>query len=134
LILGFGSVGKGVLPLLAPVLGVRPGRITIVAPDGEAQGEAAEFDARVIRMALAPHNLEHTIAPLLGPGDFLLNASVHVSSVDLIRLCRRRGALYLDTCTEPWLNHYDNANLTLSQRSNYALREEVLAWGRANGH
>lgn len=131
-VLGFGSVGQGVLPLLAPVLGAQPGRITVVAPDAVPAGEAAEFGACVIREALVPENFEHVLQPLLGPGDFLLNVSVHVSSVDLIRFCRRRGAFYLDTCTEPWLNHYDNASLTLSQRSNYALREEALAWQRAN--
>jgi homospermidine synthase len=131
-ILGFGSVGHGVLPLLGPVLGVQRGRITIVAPDARPDGPAAEFGAHVIATALFPGNFEDVLAPLLGAGDFLVNVSVHVSSVDLIRFCRRRGAFYLDTCTEPWLNHYDNASLTLSQRSNYALREEALAWRRKN--
>jgi homospermidine synthase len=131
-ILGFGSVGQGILPLLAPVLGVLPGRITIVSPNASAQGEATEFGAHVIPTALVPENFREVLTPLLGQGDFLLNASVHVSSVDLIRFCRQRGALYLDTCTEPWLNHYDNAQLTLSQRSNYALREQVLALRREN--
>jgi homospermidine synthase len=131
-IVGFGSVGQGVLPLLVPVLGVRPERVTILAPDAAADGEAAQFGARVVRMALVPRNFEEVLEPLLGPGDFLLNVSVHVSSVDLIRLCRKQGALYLDTCTEPWLNHYDNADLTLSERSNYALREQALAWRREN--
>ncbi|HUR90964.1 MAG TPA: saccharopine dehydrogenase C-terminal domain-containing protein [Ramlibacter sp.] len=132
-ILGFGSVGRGVLPLLGAVLGVHAERITIVAPDAQASGAAAEFGARVIRQGIFPGNLESVLAPLLGPGDFLLNASLHVSSLDLIRFCRTRGAFYLDTCTEPWLNHYDNALLTVSQRSNYALREAALAWGRENG-
>jgi homospermidine synthase len=131
-VLGFGSVGQGVLPLLSPVLGVRPGSIAIVAPDVASDGEAAQFGARVVRVALVPGNFEEVLQPLLGPGDFLLNVSVHVSSMDLIRFCKKRGALYLDTCTEPWLNHYDNAGLTLSERSNYALREEALAWRRDN--
>lgn len=131
-LLGFGSVGHGVLPLLAPVLGMKPGRITIVAPDAESEGPAAEFGAEVIAVALVPENFEAVLAPLLGPGDFLLNVSVHVASADLLRLCRARGAFYLDTCTEPWLGRYDNAQLSLAQRSNYALREEALAWGRAN--
>ena len=132
-ILGFGSVGHGVLPVLSPVLGVEPGRITIVAPDAQPSGPAAEFGARVVTAAIVPENLHEVLGPLLGPGDFLLNVSVHVSSVDLIRFCRDKGVFYLDTCTEPWLNHYDNAQLTLSQRSNYALREEALAWRRDNG-
>jgi homospermidine synthase len=131
-ILGFGSVGRGVLPLLEPVLGVERSRITIVAPDARAEGEAAQFASRVIAAPVLAENLETLLGPLLGPGDFLLNASVHVASVDLIRFCAARGAFYLDTCTEPWLGRYDNAQLSVSDRSNYALREEALRWGRQN--
>jgi homospermidine synthase len=131
-VLGFGSVGQGVLPLLGPVLGVRADRITIVSPDAQPSGPAAEFGARVIRKAIFPGNLDSVLGPLLAEGDWLVNASLHVASLDLIRFCHKRGALYLDTCTEPWLNHYDNAQLTISQRSNHALREAALAWGREN--
>ena len=40
------------------------------------------------------------------PGDFLLNVSVEVSSIALVELCQRKGALYLDTCIEPWPGGY----------------------------
>jgi homospermidine synthase len=63
----------------------------------------------------------------LGPGDFLLNVSVDVSSVALIELCRELGALYLDTCIEPWPGGYTDPNLPPAARSNYALRESALA-------
>jgi homospermidine synthase len=126
--LGFGSVGQGVLPLLAPVIGVKPGRITIVKTSEDKTGIAAEFGAQVIATALNEGNYETVLEPLLGEGDFLLNLSVDVASLALIRFCRKRGALYLDTCNEPWPGRYDNPEFSLSQRSNYALREEALAW------
>ena len=63
----------------------------------------------------------------LGSGDFLLNLSVDVSSVALIELCRETGALYLDTCIEPWPGGYTDPSLPPSARSNYALRESALA-------
>ena len=44
--------------------------------------------------------------PLLGRGDFLLNVSVDVSSVALVKLCWEKGAMYLDTCIEPWPGGY----------------------------
>jgi homospermidine synthase len=50
-----------------------------------------------------------------------------VSSVALIELCRERGALYLDTCIEPWPGGYTDPNLPPAARSNYALRESALA-------
>jgi homospermidine synthase len=44
-----------------------------------------------------------------------------------MELCQDKGALYLDTCTEPWGGGYTDPTLTPSQRSNYALRESMLA-------
>ena len=67
------------------------------------------------------------LAPLLGAGDFLLNLSVDVSSVALFTFAREIGALYLDTCIEPWAGGYTDPALTPSQRSNYALRESAIA-------
>ena len=51
-------------------------------------------------------NYRQVLEPLLAAGDFLLNLSVDVSSVALIQLARERGALYLDTCIEPWAGGY----------------------------
>jgi homospermidine synthase len=126
--LGFGSIGQGILPLLPRVLGVKPGRVKIVKTSEDKTGIAAEFGAEVVATALNEGNYETVLEPLLGEGDFLLNLSVDVSSLALIRFCRKRGAFYLDTCNEPWPGRYDNPEMTLSQRSNYALREEALAF------
>ena len=67
------------------------------------------------------------LTPLLGRGDFLLNVSVEVSSIALIKLCWERGAMYLDTCIEPWPGGYTDPTVPAARRTNYALREEALA-------
>ena len=69
------------------------------------------------------------LTPLLkaGPGrGMIVNLSVDTSSVDLMELCKDLDAHYIDTVAEPWPGFYDDPKLTLSQRSNYALRERVL--------
>jgi homospermidine synthase len=126
--LGFGSIGQGILPLLQPELGVKPARVTIVKTSEDETGIAAAFGVTVIATPLNEGNFEGVLAPLLSKGDFLLNLSVEVSSLALMKLCRKLGALYLDTCNEPWPGRYDNPKLPPSRRSNYALREDALAW------
>jgi homospermidine synthase len=130
--IGFGSVGQAVLPLLMRELSIPPGRVTVVKTRPDESGIARALGPRVIGRALDADNFEAVLEPLLTPGDFLLNVSVDVSSVALLALCRRRGALYLDTCNEPWPGRYDNPALSASLRSNYALREEVLSFRRDN--
>ena len=126
--LGFGSIGQGMLPLLSRELGVKTSRMKVVKTSEDKTGIAAELGVEVIATPLNEGNFETVLEPLLDPGDFLLNLSFDVSSLALIRLCRKRGVLYLDTCNEPWPGRYDNPDLPPSRRSNYALREEVLAW------
>ncbi len=69
------------------------------------------------------------LTPLLTAGGeqgLVVNLSVDTSSVALIELCKEIGALYIDTVVEPWPGFYTDTRLTVSQRSNYALRETLM--------
>ena len=126
-IVGFGSIGQGVLPLLLRHLEIAADRITIITAEPRGHDVAAEYGIRFIETALTRSNYRALLEPQLGKDDFLLNVSVDVSSVALIELCQQQGALYLDTCIEPWPGGYTDPNLPPSARSNYALRESALA-------
>src|SRR3954468_8292977 len=126
-IVGFGSIGQGVLPLLLRHIDLRPDQITVITAELRGHEVAEEYGVRFVETALTRENYRTVLDSWLGAGDFLLNVSVDVSSVALIELCRDRGALYLDTCIEPWPGGYTDPNLPPSARSNYALRESALA-------
>ena len=126
-IVGFGSIGQGVLPLILRHIELAPERITIVTAEPRGDEVAAEYGVRFVETALTRENYRDVLNPLLAAGDFLLNVSVEVASVALIELCQQKGALYLDTCIEPWPGGYTDPNLSPSARSNYALRESALA-------
>src|SRR5580704_2824363 len=129
-IVGFGSIGQGVLPLLLRHIDIPPERITIVTAEPRGHDVAAQYGVRFVETALTRDNFRAVLEPLVAAGDFLLNVSVEVASVALIELCQEKGALYLDTCIEPWPGGYTDPNLSPSQRSNYALRESALALRR----
>ena len=123
---GFGSIGRGVLPLILRHIGVTPDRMVIVTAEEEGRREAQLQGIRFLLQPLTRENYHSVLEPLIGEGDFLLNLSVDVSSLALIKLCHEKGALYLDTCNEPWPGRYTDVTLSPSMRSNYALREEAL--------
>ena len=127
LIVGFGSIGQGVLPLILRHIGIAADRLAIVTAEDLGREEAERYQVKFIRQALTRENFRRTLEPLLGRGDLLLNLSVDVSSVALIRYCWERGAMYLDTCIEPWPGGYTDPTLPPARRTNYALREEALA-------
>jgi homospermidine synthase len=131
--LGFGSIGQGVLPLILRHIDMPASRITIVSGDERGRDIAAGYGIGLTVCPLTRENVGDVLAPLLQAGDFLLNLSVDVSSVALIAFCQQRGVLYLDTCIEPWAGGYTDPSLTPSQRSNYALRETALALAGGKG-
>src|SRR5215470_7457742 len=94
-VVGFGSIGQGVLPLILRHIGIAPERITIVTAEPRGHEVAAEYGVGFVEKALTEANYRTVLEPLIGPGDFLLNVSVEVSSVALIQLAQEKGTLYL---------------------------------------
>lgn len=129
-ILGFGAVGQGTLPLLLRHIDMPPARVTVLnaRPEGAAvvREHGVQFRCETVTRA----NFAALFDELLRPGDFLFNASVNVGSVDCLDYCQRRGILYLDACLEPWAGSHENVALTPAERSNYAQREAALALRR----
>jgi homospermidine synthase len=125
--LGFGSIGQAVLPLLLRHLDVRPERITIVKPGDQGLAWARQHGVGVKPIKLTQDNHRAVLAPLLGEGDFLVNLSVDVGSTTLMALCMQRRALYIDASTEPWAGKHSNPGMALADRTNHHLREEALA-------
>jgi len=124
---GFGSIGQGVLPLILRHIGIKPAQITIIsAEDRGGLPEVARYGVAFIEKRLTRANYAKTLLPLLGKGDFLVNLSVEVASTALVELCQKQGAFYIDTCIEPWPGGYTDSSLSVSRRSNYALRDAML--------
>jgi homospermidine synthase len=124
---GFGSIGQGVLPLILRHITIRPERIVIVTADDSGDAEAQALGVRIIREPLLRENYRRVLDGVMGRGDFLVNLSVDVSSIALIKHCWERGVMYIDTCIEPWAGGYTDPTLHPGRRTNYALRDDMLA-------
>ena len=127
LFIGFGSIGQGALPLVLRHIGIAPERITIVTAEDRGRLEAEQYGIKFVQERLTRETFRRVLNPLLGRGDFVINVSVEVSSLALIKLCWEKGAMYLDTCIEPWPGGYTDPTMPAGKRTNYAMREEALA-------
>jgi homospermidine synthase len=131
---GFGSIGRGTLPLIERHFNFDKSRFTVIDPEDKDRHLLDERGIEFIKVALTAENFVAVLKPLLTKGGgqaFVVNLSIEVSSVAIMRLCREVGALYIDTVAEPWAGFYTDPHLTASERSNYALREGVLDLRRA---
>lgn len=130
-ILGFGSIGSGLIPLL--LKHVDRSQISVLSSDNRNKNIAIENGIEHRVQPLNRENYQAVLKDWIKHGDFLVNLSVDVSSKDLVIWCRENGVLYLDTCIEPWAGFYDNPLIPPERRSNYALRQEMLDLRSAHG-
>jgi homospermidine synthase len=135
-IIGFGSIGRGSLPLILRHIACDKSKITVIDPDASWSHLAEKEGVAFVKQAITAKNHKTVLRPLLaaGPGPaFIVNLSVDVSSVDIIKLARATGALCIDTVNEPWPGFYYNTKADNAARSNYMLREGMLALKRKLG-
>ncbi len=127
LLLGFGSVAQGLLPLLLRHIDVPANRISIITGHERGRAEAEGFGVSYLVSPITRDNFRAILGPRLSRGDILINLTVDVSSAALLELCCEQGVLYIDTCIEPWSGGYTDESISASERSNYGLREAALA-------
>src|ERR1700683_1114057 len=133
--IGFGSIGRGTLPLIERHFEFDREHFVVIDPDDCDRRLLDERGIKFVHLAITRENYRELLGTFLRAGrgqGFCVNLSVDTSSLDIMRFCREIGALYIDTVVEPWPGFYFDKSLGASARSNYALRETVLAERRAN--
>ena len=130
--IGFGSIGRGTLPLIERHFEFDRDKLVIIEPNAALADDIAARGVRHVQHALTPENYRDVLGDLLERDKgFVVNLSVDTSSLDLMKYCREMGVLYIDTVVEPWAGFYfdtdDNA-----QRTNFALRQAVRDEAAAN--
>lgn len=127
LMVGFGAVGQGTLPLLLRHIDMPKENVSIVTAEEWGHEIAKEYGVAFRVEPLTPENYLRILDRELKAGDFLFNASYDVSSIALIEYCSERGIMYLDACIEPWAGGHTDTSIPAARRTNYALREQALA-------
>lgn len=133
--IGFGSIGKGMLPLIERHFEFDKSRFVVIDPSDADRHMLDERGIRFVHQGLTRDNYRHLLEPLLTQGGgqgFCVNVSVDTSSRDIMELCREVGALYIDTVAEPWAGFYFDKSAGPADRTNYALREVILDARRRN--
>lgn len=129
LFVGFGGIASSFLPLLMRHFNLKHSQVRVCEPAilEEKLLELQEYQIGHDKKALTEENYESYCAENLSEGDFLINLSVDVCSVALLEWCYKNKVHYIDTCIEPWAGLYTDTSLPIAERSNYALREKMLA-------
>ncbi|GHC64310.1 homospermidine synthase [Limoniibacter endophyticus] len=133
--IGFGSIGRGTLPLLERHFKFDKKRMVVIDPRDEDRALLDERGIAYVQEHVTKDNYKALLTPFLKDGrgqGFCVNLSVDTSSLDLMKLCRKLDVLYVDTVVEPWAGFYFDESADNASRTNYALRETVRKEKRKN--
>lgn len=128
LILGLGSIGKAIVPLLLRHIEVSPQQIKIVAPNQDNDDIFLKSNVQFIKKELTKDNFQDFLDQHLHKDDFLLNISGDIPGLSLIEYCWHNDIFYLDAGIESWRGLYDDASSAPDRRSHYRLREDLLSF------
>jgi homospermidine synthase len=125
-LIGYGSVGRGTLPLIERHFDFDRAQLHVIEPSTAREAEIRALGVQFHNLALTRENHRELLGGLFPEGrGFCVNLSVDTGSLDLIRFCREIGVLYVDTVVEPWAGFYFDPALRTGDRTNYALRQQV---------
>ncbi len=131
---GFGSIGRGTLPLIERHFDYDAKTVHVIDPSDEHANFLHQRGVKFHHKAITRENYREVLDGLFKgtSGGFCVNLSVDTGSLDIMKYCRELGVLYIDTVVEPWPGFYFNQDAAPAERTNYALREKVRAEKFAN--
>ena len=125
-VLGFGSIGSGLLPLIYDMF--QDPVVTVITADERNMNVAKAYPVTFKLEVINKNNYAAVLQQNLTKGDFLVNLTVDISTVDLVAWCQIHEVLYLDTVIEPWEGYYTDPSKPAHQRTNHFLRQELLRY------
>lgn len=120
LILGYGSVGQAILPVLLRHLVVNPNNITILEKDNHKKifiKRHAHTGIKYVRKEILKNNYKTELSKYVGEGDMIINCSLNIGALELLEWCMDNGVMQVDTSLERWSDQQDETIPKLSDRT-----------------
>lgn len=133
-ILGYGTIGQCVLPLLIDRLKRPASDFTIVDRIDPPALLSPFRDAGLayLKRAIDPGNFGDVLAESAADGDLLLNLTMGIDSLAVADWCQRHGVAYIDTALEPWEGFVEDSDLSAGERTEYVLHQRARRHAAGN--
>ena len=140
LILGCGSIGQCVVPLLLRDMHFDPIQITICEMVDTVLPRIADSIAAGVKFELNPltqENMAEFLSERVSTGDVILDLAWNIQAESILTWCHNHGVRYLNTSTEEWDPYADVDNKPPTTRTLYhrhmGLRAMIKKWGGNKG-
>jgi len=120
LIIGYGSVGQAILPVVLRHIVVDPKNITVLERDNHRAiflKRHAGSGVNYVRQEITHTNYKKELKKYVGEGDMIINASLNIDAKSLLEWCAQNDVMEIDTSLERWEHHPDETIPKLSDRT-----------------
>lgn len=124
--IGCGSVGQALLPLLREHIDTNGNHITVIDPTPLSTEILSEYAVKQLTLPILESNYVEILSKVITSGGLVINVAVDISSLDIIKWCQSNRSLYIDAGTDPWSGFYFATDRDSIVRTNYFLREQII--------
>lgn len=126
LMIGYGAVGQSMLPLVLRHVSLNPYNITVIELGEHRELFNSRYPAiKYIAKEIVKDNLDSELSKHVGPGDFLINVSLNIDGVEIVKWCLEHGVMYIDTSIERWKTQPDETIPKLAERTLYHTHQRM---------
>jgi len=132
LIIGYGSVGSAVLPLVLRHITADPKKVTVIEKDDHGKifrKRNAGNGVKYVKKEILPNNLEATLKQYTEAGGFVIDVSLNIAAHAIIEWCLKNNVMYLNTSHERWGDQQDEKIPDLSERTLFHTHNEIRKIG-----
>jgi homospermidine synthase len=128
LILGYGSVGQAILPLVLRHIDVNPKRITVLEKDNHKE----IFDSRhkdsgitYVQKEVTQQNYADVLSKYVSSGGLIINVSLNIDAKSILEWCFKNDVHQIDTSLERWPHQQDETIPDLAERTLYYTHQKI---------
>src|SRR5271167_2800651 len=128
LLLGLGSVGQAMLPLILRHIDCDPSKITVMELGEHEKLFKERWGSTGVKYTadrIVKSNLDAVLSDYLDEGDYLINVSLNIDGIEIVEWCLTHGVMYIDTSIERWENQPDETIPKLAERTLYFAHEQI---------
>ena len=125
LILGYGCLGQGILPLLLRHISLDISKITVLEKDNNKDifdTRHGDSNINYVRLEITKENYKEELKKYVSPGGLLVNCSVDIDAESILVWCMENNVMQIDTSLENWLDEVPSIE---SQRTLYHSHKTV---------
>jgi homospermidine synthase len=128
LVIGYGSVGQAVVPIILKHITKDPSLVTVLEKDDNGKlfrKRHGGSGVKYIKKQILRNNLDATLKKHMEPGGFIIDVSLNIGVQEIMQWCFDNDVFYINTSLERWETQPDETIPNLADRTLFQTHQRI---------